>query len=148
MSFDFFCLKDLIPFDAPEKKLLLPLALERASAGFPSPAENFVEKRIDLNDELIRHPNATYLVRNGISSDSMTGAGVLPNSMLIVDKDEETRSGHVVVARIEDRFTIKRLKMIDGRIYLLPENINYRPIEINTPDFEVWGRAIYVITKL
>lgn len=132
----------------PEKKLLLPVMLSRTSAGFPSPAENFVESRIDLNVELIKHPNATFLARNGAASDSMIGAGILPGSMLIIDRDLETLSGHVVVARIEDKFTVKRLHLIGGKILLLPENENYHPIEVETSDFEIWGRAVYAITKL
>lgn len=131
-----------------EERLILPLMLSRACAGFPSPAENFIEKRIDLNDELIKNPNATFLVRNGVNSDSMIGAGIFPDSLLIIDRDVETRNGSVVVARIEDKFTIKRLQMIGGKIFLLPENENYNPIEVLTSDFEIWGKVMYSVTKL
>ncbi len=131
-----------------EKNLQLPLMLSQTSAGFPSPAENFVEERIDLNVELIKNPNATFLARNGASSDSMFNAGILPGSMLIIDRNLETHNGSIVVARIEDKFTVKRLQIFGGKILLLPENENYNQIEVTTPDFEIWGKVTYAVTKL
>lgn len=132
----------LLPSDKP---IVIPQALARTSAGFPSPAEDYIENRISLDEELIRHPNSTFLARNGVQADSMTGAGIMPKAMLVIDKSEHTNSGHIVVARIENEFTVKRLSIVNGKIFLLPENDIYDPIEVRTPDFEIWGRVIYSI---
>lgn len=144
---DILKIQDFFRLD-PQTQIILPLVLEQTSAGFPSPAENFVEARIDLNVELVKHPAATFLARNGKSSDSMINAGILPNSMVIIDRDLETRHGNIVIARLEDKFTVKRLSLVGNKIRLLSENDNYPPIEVITADFEIWGRVTHVITKL
>lgn len=142
---------EFLPFSFNEKlirreSLMIPLMAWRTSAGFPSPAEDYIESRIDLNRELIRNPNSTFYARN--TGDSMEGAGIYPNSLLVIDRAEDVKSGNVILARIENDFTVKRLSMQDGQILLMPENDNYQPIEINTEDFEIWGRVIYSINKL
>jgi DNA polymerase V len=122
-----------------------PVILFRVPAGFPSPAEDYVEGRIDLNRDLIKHPLSTFYIR--VSGDSMVGAGILPGALLVVDRAVEAHDGHVVVARIGDELCVKRLSMSDeGRIRLLSENEIYLPIEITEGmDFEVWGRVVYSI---
>jgi DNA polymerase V len=122
-----------------------PVILFRVPAGFPSPAEDYVEGRIDLNRDLIKHPLSTFYIR--VSGDSMVGAGILPGALLVVDRAVEAHDGHVVVARINDELCVKRLSMNDeGRIWLLSENELYPPIEITEGmDFEVWGRVVYSI---
>ena len=129
--------------DEPYGAFLIPLVLSRVSAGFPSPAEDHIETAIDLNRELIRHPSATFFMR--VAGDSMIGAGILPNSTLIVDRMVETRSGDIVIARIGDELCVKELFIneTDGSILLLPKNDKYRPIEITEDmDFEVCGKVI------
>lgn len=127
------------------RKLARPLFSTRVPAGFPTPAEHYVEGRIDFNQELIKHPLATFYVR--VSGDSMTGAGIYPGTLLVVDRAEEAREGHVVIARINDELCVKRLSFgDDGRIWLLSENDFYQPIEIkHEHDFEVWGRVMHAI---
>jgi DNA polymerase V len=122
-----------------------PLIMCRVPAGFPSPAEDYVEGRIDLNRDLIKHPLSTFYIR--VSGDSMVGAGIMPGALLVVDRAVESHDGHVVVARIGDELCVKRLSLSDeGRIRLLSENEQYPPIEITEGmDFEVWGRVIYSI---
>jgi len=122
-----------------------PLIMCRVPAGFPSPAEDYVEGRIDLNRDLIKHPLSTFYIR--VSGDSMVGAGIMPGALLVVDRAVEAHDGHVVVARIGDELCVKRLSLCDeGRIRLLSENEQYPPIEITEGmDFEVWGRVIYSI---
>jgi DNA polymerase V len=122
-----------------------PLILCRVPAGFPSPAEDYVEGRIDLNRDLIKHPLSTFYIR--VSGDSMVGAGILPGALLVVDRAVEAHDGHVVVARINDELCVKRLSLSDeGQIWLLSENELYPPIEITEGmDFEVWGRVVYSI---
>jgi len=122
-----------------------PLVLYRVSAGFPSPAEDYVEGRIDLNRDLIRHPIATFYIR--VAGDSMTGAGIDAGDILIVDRAAETCDGHIIVARIGDELCVKRLCLErDGRIWLLSANDEYKTIEIKeNMDFEVWGRVMWSI---
>lgn len=129
----------------------LPLASIRISCGtgFPSPADDYLEERLDLNKHLIIHPSATYYAR--AEGDSMIGAGIYPNDILIVDKAIEAVNNKVIVAWLNSEFTVKRY-YIDGRlgkVYLVPENPKYYPHEI-TPemDFMIWGVVTYNIHKL
>ena len=127
--------------------LLIPLVWSSVSAGFPSPADDYVETSIDLNRELIRHPFATFYVR--ASGDSMIDAGIRPNATLIVDRAIETKSGDIVIARIGDELCVKELFIDDGgKVFLMPKNENYKPIVITEDlDFEIWGKVICSINK-
>src|SRR5262245_39199254 len=117
-----------------------PLLAFRVAAGFPSPADDYLEGRIDLNEHLIRHPAATFFVR--VSGDSMTGAGIHDGDLLIVDRAAEVVSGCIVVARVHDEFTLKRIRKEGRRVFLVPENAQYPPIEVTEgSDFEIWGRV-------
>ena len=121
-----------------------PLFMAAVSAGWPSPAEDYVEGRLDLNRYLIKHPVATFYVR--VSGDSMTGAGIHPGSILVVDRAVEAEDGDIVIARINDELCVKRLRVRHGRIWLMPENDRFQPIEvIESMDFEVWGRVMHAI---
>ena len=121
-----------------------PLFMTSVSAGFPSPAESYIEGRLDLNRYLIKHPVATFYVR--VSGDSMTGVGIHPGSILVVDRHVEADDGDIVIARINDELCVKRLRLSRGRIWLMPENDKYQPIEvIESMDFEVWGRVMHAI---
>lgn len=125
-------------------RLSRPLLLWRISAGFPSPAEDYVEGRIDLNRDLIKHPLATFYIK--VEGDSMINAGIHPGSLLVVDRAVEVHEGHIVVARINDELCVKRYCVEDGLIYLMPENELFQPILITEEmDFEIWGRVMYSI---
>jgi DNA polymerase V len=136
----------VFPFE-PGEPLFLPLASARVSAGFPSPAEDYIESSIDLNRELIRHPFATFYVR--VAGDSMTGIGIKPDATLIVDRAVETKSGDIVIARLGDEMCVKELFISEeGRIFLVPKNDNYRSIEVTEDmDFEIWGKVIWSINR-
>jgi DNA polymerase V len=117
-----------------------PLLAWPVMAGFPSPADDYLEGQIDLNQHLIKHPAATFFVR--VSGDSMTGAGIHDGDLLIVDRAAEVTSGCIVVARIHDEFTLKRVRKEGCRVFLMPENEKYLPLEITEgSDFEIWGRV-------
>jgi DNA polymerase V len=121
-----------------------PLFVSSVSAGFPSPAESYIEGHLDLNRYLIKHPVATFYVR--VSGDSMTGAGIEAGTILVVDRAVEADDGDIVIARIGDELCVKRLRLRGGRIWLVPENDKYQPIEvIESMDFEVWGRVMHAI---
>lgn len=126
---------------------LPPLVGSGVSAGFPSPADDYIEASLDLNRELIRHPFATFFVR--ASGDSMVGAGIKPNATLVVDRAVETKPGDIVIARIGDELCVKELLIDDGgRVFLVPRNESYQAIEITEDmDFEIWGKVVCSINK-
>ena len=114
------------------------------SAGFPSPAEDYMHSKLDLNNLLIEHPSATYYVR--VNGDSMLGAGILNGDLLIVDRSLEVTNNCIVVAYIEGEFTVKRIKKINNKMFLQPENKNHQAIEITeSMDFELFGGVAHAI---
>jgi DNA polymerase V len=125
----------------------LPLFLARVSAGFPSPADDYLDGRLDLNQHLVKHPAATFFVR--ASGDSMIGAGIHSGDILVVDRSLEPGTNSVVIAVINGDLTVKRILRTGGKLYLAPENPRYRPIEIREGmEFEVWGVVTNVIHSL
>ena len=117
------------------------------TAGFPSPADDYIENKLDLNDYLIKRPSATFFVR--VTGDSMINAGIHNNDILIVDRSIKPRHGKIIVAALDGHMTVKRLYLRDKKIILLPENKLFKAIEIlDTMDMVVWGVAINVIHSL
>jgi DNA polymerase V len=106
--------------------VLIPLMACPVAAGFPSPAEDYVEQPLDLNQHLIERPAATMFIR--VEGESMTGAGIYPNDLLVVDKAEPLRSGRVVVAAVDGEFVVKRYVREPGRVILKSENPDYPPL--------------------
>jgi len=130
-----------------KKKLKLPLYSSKVSAGFPSPADDFVEKALDLNDLVIKHPQATFFVR--VSGNSMINANIRDGDILIVDRAIEPKEGHIVIANVDGEFVLKRIRKKNGKLYLFPENSDYNPIEIKEGmECEIWGVVTYVIHKI
>lgn len=115
-------------------RLFLPLYASRVHAGFPSPAEDYVEGKLDLNELLIKRPAATYYVR--AVGDSMTPL-IYPNDLLVVDRSISAKHGTVIIAMINAELTIKRLHHRFGETRLVSENTAYAPIEIEG-DIELW----------
>ena len=133
--------------DMEAEPLLIPLLCAHVAAGFPSPADDYIETTLDLNKDLIRHPETTFFLRAG--GDSMIGEGIKPGAILVVDRAIETRSGDIVIARIGDEFCVKELFIDDeGKVLLLSKNDNYKPIPITEDlDFEVWGKVVCSINR-
>lgn len=128
------------PLPAPlsPEPLVLPLAGDRIQAGFPSPAEDFAVKRIDLTEILVTHPQATFLLR--VSGESMKDAGIFDGDMLVVDKAIKPRHGHIVVAVVDGEFTVKYLYQRAGRVKLKPANATFPEISPKEGQtLEVWG---------
>ncbi|NEK80650.1 MULTISPECIES: translesion error-prone DNA polymerase V autoproteolytic subunit [Pantoea] len=126
--------------------LALPLFMERVPCGFPSPAQDYVEQRIDLNKLIVQHPSSTYFVR--VSGESMTGAGINDGDMLVVDSALRASHGDIVVASVEGEFTVKRLQL-QPCLQLMPMNQQFKPIAISTEDaLEVFGVVTYVIKSV
>jgi len=129
-----------------KKELSIPYFEDGISAGFPSPADDFLHGKLDLNEYLINNPSATYYVR--VLGDSMANAGIASGSLLIVDKSIEASNGKIVVAFLDKEFTVKRIKKIKNKIYLKAENAGYENIEITSEmNFEIFGVVTHSITK-
>jgi DNA polymerase V len=132
---------------SPPRRLRLPLFGSKIAAGFPSPADDHVEKRLDLNEHLIRHPEATFFVR--VKGESMTGAGIGDGDILVVDRALTPKHRSIVIAVVEGELTVKRLWRRQGRVALLAENPAFPPIEINPETgCEIWGVVLHVIRTL
>ncbi len=130
-----------------DKKFKLPLYEYPVSAGFPSPAEDYVDKKLDLNEYIIKHPAATFFVR--VKGNSMQDSGISDGDLIVVDRAIEQRDNSIVVAFLDGEFTIKRVKTKKGELYLMPENSDYEPIKVNKEmDFQVWGVVTYAIKEI
>jgi len=130
-----------------ETPLERPLFMVPVAAGFPSPADDYVEGRLDLNKHLVKHPAATFFVR--VAGKSMIGAGIHPGDILIVDRSLEAVDKRVVIAVVNGELTVKRLSIKEGKVVLMAENPEYLPMEIEKDmEFEVWGVVTSVIHDL
>lgn len=118
-------------------------------AGFPSPADDYAQESLDFNRDMIRNPDATFYGR--VSGDSMVGAGISDGDIAVIDRSVEAADGDIIVAFINDEFTIKFLDLshvAEGYIELRPANDKYKPIRIdNGDDFRVWGVVVWTIKK-
>ncbi|WP_300672160.1 translesion error-prone DNA polymerase V autoproteolytic subunit [Desulfoluna sp.] len=124
-----------------------PLFMGKVAAGFPSPADDYVEGTLDLNTYLIKHPAATFFVR--VAGDSMIGAGIHPDDLLIVDRSLEPRDRKVVIAVVGGDLTVKRFRRRGDRVFLEAENEAYAPMEMTDEmGFQVWGVVTSVVHLL
>lgn len=131
----------------PGVRRALPLYLSAVPAGFPSPAEDFVEATLDLNEYLVRHPAATFFVR--VVGDSMQGAGIESGDLLVVDRALEPAGGRIVVAAVAGELTVKRLVERGGSLWLMPANPAFAPLDVTGDEsFEVWGVVAAVVRTL
>jgi len=128
------------------RHLAIPLFLESVPAGFPSPAQDFVERTLDLNELCITHPAATFFIR--AQGDSMIGSGIFPGDVMVINRALEPGHGDIVVAALNGEFTVKRLEL-RPRVRLMPDNPAYGPLE---PDehsgFEIFGVVTHAIHPL
>lgn len=136
---------DISP-SSPEEGHPLPAFLSAVQAGFPSPADDYVEHTLDINKLVVKHPAATFFVR--VEGDSMTDANIQSGDILVVDRSEQASTGKIVVAILNGEFTVKRLVINNSGTYLVPENKKFSPIKVNEDsNFQVWGIVTYVIHK-
>ena len=130
--------------DSTTKKFRIPLLNDSVSAGFPSPADDYTEENIDLNEHLISNPFSTFFLR--VKGDSMINAGIKDKDLIIVDKSLIAKPGNIVIAMIDGEFTIKRLSIKNDELYLKAENHNYPDFSFkNHIDVQIWGVVIYSI---
>ncbi len=127
-------------------KLALPSVGSQIVAGFPSPAEDYLEAMLDLNKALIKNPSATFYGR--VKGASMKDAGVDTGDLLVIDKSLTYRNNALAVCFINGEFTLKRIKKEGATIVLMPANRDYQPIVVKEDaDFAVWGIVTYIIKK-
>lgn len=127
-----------------ETELELPYVGDGISAGFPSPALDFVDLTIDLNRHLIKNPSATFYGR--VKGDSLKNAGICNGDLLIIDRSLEPTNGKIAVCYIDGEFTAKRVQISKKEILLIPENENYQPIRVTEENnFLIWGIVTHVI---
>ena len=121
----------------------LPMFSDLVSCGFPSPAQDYVEQRIDLNELMIQHPSATYFVKS--SGDSMVDAGIGEGDLLVVDSSRRAVHGSIVIAAVDGEFTVKRLQL-HPIVMLKPENRAYAPIMIGSEDnLDIFGVVTFIV---
>lgn len=124
-----------------------PLYSSRPAAGFPAPGDDQVERVLDINDLLVQHPASTFFVR--VQGDSMEGAGIFSDDVLVIDRAIEARDGHIVVAAINGEMVVKRLYIDKGVLELHSENEAYRPIVVSEEeDCTIWGVVVGSVRQL
>ena len=124
----------------------LPIYSSRVQAGMPSPADDYIEDRIDLHDHMIEKPRDTFGVR--VIGDSMKDDGMLEGDLILVDRSIEPRHGMIIVAALNGDVTVKRLFRRNGEVRLIPENNAYKPIPVNEDDeFVIWGAVTGLIRR-
>ena len=128
-----------------KKTYKLPLCLSQVEAGFPSPADDFLESSLDLNDYLIDNPLATFLVK--VSGYSMTGAGILPGDILVVDRSLEAQHNRIVVAVVDGELTVKRFLRQKSFCQLVSDNPRYPAIKAQD-ELLIWGVVVAVVRKM
>jgi DNA polymerase V len=130
-----------------ESELKIPFIPDGVSAGFPSPAADFMETNIDLNAALSENPLATFYIR--VNGNSMIDAGINDKDVLVVDRSLEPQNNKIAICFIDGEFTVKRIKLETDCLYLMPENSNYQPIKVTDENvLIIWGIVTYVIKKV
>jgi len=126
--------------------LSLPFADEGVQAGFPSPAQDFMEHALDFNRDMIKNPDATFYGR--VKGDSMIDEGISSGDILVIDRSISAKDGLLAVCAIDGEFTLKRIQLKAGRVVLIPANDEFSPIVVEEDqEFIFWGAVIYVIKK-
>ena len=127
-----------------KKQILTPVFLDSVSAGFPSPATDYMENKLHLNEHLSKHPAATFIVK--AKGPSMTDAGILSGDLLIVDRSITPRSNDIVIASIFGDLTVKKLQKKENSLFLLSANSDYPSIEVKEEmECFIWGVVTYII---
>lgn len=134
------------PLNDDSANLSLPAFLSGVQAGFPSPADDYIENRLDLNQLVVKHPEATFYVR--VEGESMSDANIHSGDILVVDRSATASNGKIVIAVINGEFTVKRFCLRSDGAYLVPENPRFPAFKIEQDaEFQIWGVVTYVIHK-
>jgi len=124
----------------------LPLYVSGVYAGFPSPAEDHTDSNLDLNEYLVKHPAATFYIY--AKGDSMINSGIYDGDLMVVDRSLVPGQNSIIIAVINGEFTVKKIHRIKNKMYLVPNNKQYKPIEVTSDmDFVIWGIVTHTIHK-
>tara|TARA_B100000427_G_C15238029_1_gene476454 strand:- start:156 stop:608 length:453 start_codon:yes stop_codon:yes gene_type:complete len=124
----------------------IPLFAGSVSAGFPSPADDYMHMDLDLHDHLVQNPSSTFCVK--VVGESMKDAGIQSGDVMVVDRSLEPKNRSIVLAVIDSEFTVKRVNVNDNELYLMPENDSFNPIKITEEmNFQIWGVVTFIIHK-
>lgn len=137
-----------VEFFSPEinEPLFISLSESPVHAGFPSPAENIIENKLDLNKLLVKNPSSTFFAK--VSGESMIDDGVEDGDILVIDKSVSPYDGAIAVCYLDGEFTLKRVRFMDGFILLVPSNPKFKSIRVDKDnEFLVWGVVRYIIKK-
>ena len=130
-----------------ENQKYFPFASEGVSAGFPSPAEDFKELKISIDQEVVKNESATFFAR--VDGQSMQGAGLDDGDLIVIDRSKEPENGKIAVCFIDGEFTVKRLKVEEDCVYLMPENSKYKALKVTSENqLIIWGIVTYVVKKV
>ena len=139
--------EELSFYSIDEKVLDIPFYQSNVPAGFPSPAEDFMDLALNLQEYLVQHPSATFCVR--VTGDSMQNAGIYSGDVMVVDRALEPQNNTIVLAILDGEFTVKRIQKKGQELYLKPENSKFKPIQITEEmNFQVWGVVTHIIHKI
>ena len=139
--------QDLSFYSLDSDVLDIPFYQSNVPAGFPSPAEDFMDLDLNLQAYLVQHPSATFCVR--VTGDSMQNAGIFSGDVMVVDRALEPKNNTIVLAVLDGEFTVKRIQKKGNHLFLKPENQTFKPIEITEEmDFKVWGVVTHIIHKV
>ena len=139
--------KELSFYSMDEKVLDIPFYQSNVPAGFPSPAENFMDLDLNLQDYLVQHPSATFCIR--VTGDSMQNAGIFSGDVMVVDRALEPKNNTIVLAVLDGEFTVKRIQKKGKELFLKPENKDFKAIKITEEmNFQVWGVVTHIIHKV
>lgn len=129
-----------------ESSTRLPLAAGEVRAGFPSPADDYLEMELDLVEHIVQHPSATFYVR--AKGDSMRDYGIYDGDLLVVDRSLEPRHGNIIIAAVDGELTVKRFEMVGIRPFLVAGNPDYPPISLTGHECHVWGVVTHNVHRL
>ena len=139
--------KEFSFYSVGEKTIDVPFYQSNVPAGFPSPAENFMDLDLSLQDYLVQNPSATFCVR--VTGDSMKNAGISSGDVMIIDRSLEPKNNTIVLAVLDGEFTVKRIQKKGDDLFLNPENKDFKAIQITEEmNFQVWGVVTHIIHKV
>ena len=139
--------KEFSFYSVGKKTIDVPFYQSNVPAGFPSPAENFMDLDLSLQDYLVQNPSATFCVR--VTGDSMKNAGISSGDVMIIDRALEPKNNTIVLAVLDGEFTVKRIQKKADELFLKPENKDFKAIQITEEmNFQVWGVVTHIIHKV
>lgn len=137
---------EIYDIETPEHSVILPYYSSSVQAGFPSPADDYVELSLDLLKFMVDKPHATFCVR--VKGNSMEGATIVDGSLLVVDRSKTVKNNDIIIAVLNGEYTVKRFRKEKGNVWLIPEHPAYEQILVKEDmDFQIWGVVTFIINQ-